>query len=97
MSLTTRINIPPGMWEETGSDDEDHKDPRARLLASITINGLPMHLEAFAVVEVDGIQMAADPAFQRDVEALQDMQDCAFQTVEIAGRDYILVATPHGI
>lgn len=93
------ITIAPEDWEPTGPDaesDPDEPDPTARLLASINVNGCALHLEAFAVVDNDSCQEAAHAHFHDDVEALQNMQDTAFQTVEINGRTYILVATPHG-
>jgi hypothetical protein len=96
----TAITINPYAWQETGPDgpdDEDGYDPRARLLTEITINGLPMHLEAIAVRNHDDEGQIADNAdFAREVEAYQNLQDTAFQTTIIDGREYILIATPHG-
>lgn len=88
------LNIPFEQWEQTGSEE----DITSRLLApSVVICGLPVHVEAFAVVEdAEGIQCAADPMFRDEVTTLQDMQDTAFRTVEMNGREYIIVATPHG-
>ncbi len=71
---------------------------------SDAINGCPMHLEAYEVRFVphddDGIEytemVATNSAFEDEVEQHQAMQDTTFQTCEIMGHTYILVATPHG-
>lgn len=99
------ITIRPEAWVRTGSDAEQtDDDPASRLLTSIVINGTHMHLEAYAVKEADGEthpyskgdQIAADQMFEDDVATFQGVFECAFDTTEINGRDYILIATPHG-
>lgn len=72
-------------------------DPRSRMLALIYINGCPMHLEAWAVIDGENGQEAALSEDADDYESLYLAvhADGGFQTVEIAGREYILVATPH--
>ena len=86
------ITIPFEQWEQTGSEE----DITSRLLSGITINGLPLHVEAIAIDPDDDIQKAADPTFEDDVERYQSIQDTNFRTTEINGRQYIIVATPHG-
>lgn len=81
-------------WDDTG---EEH-DPKARLLAHIQIGTLDMHLEAWAVSkDEEGIQRAAESTMRSDdFDSLCNMMDCSFQTIEIDGREYVLVATPFG-
>lgn len=94
------LNNPPTIllesivWDETGEDD----DPRARLLAHIRIGPLDMHLEAWAVDrDESGVQHALESTMRADdFNSLCLMMDTSFITVEIDGRDYVLVATPYG-
>jgi len=96
--LRMQLTIPESDWEKTGSEE----DPASRLYyTGMSINGLSMHVEAIAVIEKDeqhdyGEQTAADIMFEDEVGTLQDMCDTAFQTTTINGREYVLVATPHG-
>lgn len=105
------IIVPNEAWQKTGQVDgdpataESDDTPESRLLcSSVVINGLSMHLEAYEVkqlpVEHNGMeyeeQVAANSAFEDEVGSHQAMQDTTFQTTEIMGRTYILVATPHG-
>ena len=88
------IYIPDSDWEQI-SDLEG--DPSARLLATIKINGLYMHLEAIAVTtNDDGIHEAVDPCREDDLAALENAEDTAFRTIEIMGREYVIYATPFG-
>lgn len=94
--LTNPPTMPIGLihWDEIGEEP----DLKARLLGHIRIGNLDMHLEAWAVTrDAEGIQ-TADPATQRidDFDALCNMMDTSFQTIDIDGRGYILVATPYG-
>lgn len=81
-------------WDATG---EEH-DPSARLLAHIRIGRLNMHLEAWAVERDEaGVQRALESTMRADdFNSLCLMMDTSFITVEIDGRDYVLVATPYG-
>jgi hypothetical protein len=99
MKKEISITIPDDAWEPSGPElDPEYPEglgPETRLLAGITINGVPMHLEAYQVTNEDG-QRAADITFADDIEHLQSMQDVSgFQTTTIRGREYVLVATPH--
>lgn len=87
------IKIPAHQWEECGHEE----NPRSRLLAGITINGCPMHLEAYEVTESDdrhGLQGFVEQ-FGDCENAFYEFTEGAAQTVEIAGRHYVLVATPY--
>lgn len=82
------------IWTECG----DESDPSARLLAHIRIAGLDMHLEAWAVTtDADGMQQATEETRRaEEFDQLCTMMDTTFETVEIRGRQYILIATPYG-
>jgi hypothetical protein len=94
------ITIPEDAWQETGGYGNDETDTASRLLTPIYINGLMMHLEAYALVPNDDepspeqrlIDDEADDAFGKLVG------ECGFpiSTVEIKGRAYVLIATPSG-
>lgn len=91
------LRIDDDLWRPTGPED----DHTARLLTSIKVNGLMMHLEAIAVEDAPAgepfsEQVACHPIFAEDLERLHFMQDTTFETVEIMGRQYVLVATPFG-
>ena len=93
--IKIRIKVPDAAWEPTGLA----RDETARLMAirDLSICNLYCHLEAIAVKENDqGIQEAADPEFQSNLDGMYLVCDeCgAFNTVEINGRDYVLVVTP---
>jgi hypothetical protein len=77
-------------WDKIGETD-----PANRMLAHIRIAGLDMHLEA-RQVEYDGDGNQGIVDFSDDYDHLSAMCDCAFTTVEIEGREYLLYATPYG-
>jgi len=87
------IHIPEDAWEPNNA----LADPRQRLLATMSINGCPMHLEAWEVSydEEQGIQFLVDGADDLDNLALAVGADGHFQTVEIGDREYVLVASPY--
>lgn len=83
-------------WEPCGPPE----DPALQLHTQVTICGVPMHLEAYAVVTRDGIQQAADPTFADDLDRMTEISgsDGPFHTVvldPIDGPEYVLVAFPH--
>lgn len=86
------VTIPASHWEET----TDGVEPRSRLLANIVINGLPLHVEAWAVELVDGLQESLT-AFPDDLDHLDNIAgpDKPFMTTKIEGQEYVLVAYPH--
>lgn len=87
---------PAIVWEEelkaVGQDD----DPGAKLLGQVTIAGVPHHIEAWAVVEntETGEQEVVDPWTSYETIS-NEMTEGAGVTVEINGRDYFMVVTPH--
>jgi len=89
------LTIPDADWTQTGSTE----DPGARLhYRGMRINGLSMHVEAIAVKHEGefGEQNACDEMFTDEVGTLQSLCDTAFCVAEIMGREYIIIATPHG-
>src|SRR6266545_4393861 len=93
-TISAAIQVPDSEWEW---DNE----ARTRGLATITVNGLPMHLQAIEVTgrDPDGTgceQMnAADAEYREELDFvyLVGGADSPFATVQIEGRDYVLVAT----
>lgn len=84
-------------WTPTG----DASDPAARLLAHIRIGSLDMHLEAWEVDRSqhsigDMQEVRAESRRADDFDTLCGMMDCTFETIMIAGREYVLVAVPYG-
>lgn len=66
-------------------DWEDPGEDGSQLVTSIRIGHLYMHLEAF---EVGTLSIA---------DTIAAHFECDFQTIEINGRDYVLIATPFGM
>lgn len=98
MTTTTNIlqlTVPPDAWEEVGDED----DPRNRLIATLYLNTLPMHLEAYEVY--------VDPDNGLQVTKCSDLADLVvdlhygfgadghWQTLDIEGREYLVFASPH--
>lgn len=89
--------IPDLAWEPAGSDT----DPASRLVTTVVIAGLHMHLEAYAVHADPAGGQAVDDSDQDELLAdLYSMVDPGdpFQTTVldvIEGRRYVLVAFPH--
>lgn len=92
-STCPHLDIPDSAWEATG---KHLADPRQRLRTQIRINDVPLYLEAYEIVDDEDSQHVHDP----DVDsALADIvgPDCfPLHETQIAGRSYILVATPAG-
>lgn len=86
------IDVTAPTWEETGPET----DPKSRLLATIKINGLNMHLEAWQIHSDSTNQDAKWMELNDKLGTLQNMMDCDFQTTKIGWRDYVLVCTPYG-
>ena len=96
MNATTTppsITIPDDAWRDTGGDD----DPSSRLLASFTINGVMMHLEAYAVKPLAGPNDEFRLVDADADEALGLLIGDGFptDTFERNGRSYAFVATPY--
>ncbi len=94
-TIAGAIRVPDSEWEW---DNE----ARNRGLTTITVNGLPMYLQAIEVTgrDPDGTGwaeiQAADAQYQEELDFvyLVGGADSPFGTVQIEGRDYVLVATP---
>lgn len=95
-----QIDLASLTWDQIGDDD----DPRNRLLTSIRIGPLYMHLEAVEVYESkeegdDWTGSGLRAKFEgRDdyLQTLMDLEEAIFSTLEINGRTYTLWATPFG-
>jgi hypothetical protein len=71
------------------------EDPRQHLITTININGTMMYLEAHAVdAEIDGVQTLVNDTVADALTALSG--DDPVETTTIAGRSYVLIATPIG-
>ena len=82
------ILIPPGMWRDDRGD-------ASKLHCVINISGTMMHLEAIQVREVDGVQEAVNPELSADFTYLGLYgNEGQFDTTDINGKPYVLVATP---
>lgn len=99
------IVIPDDAWQQTGGyieDAEGKPDESARLLATIEINGTPMHLEAYAIKcgprdepEEDGVALVDADADEAVCSIIGDGGWPPMLTT-IMGREYVLIATPFG-
>lgn len=93
MAGRLRLDIPADRWEPKGDTD----DPTAALTGPmLEINGLMMHVEAWAVDTGEEMQDPA-PAISEEYDLLHAAvhADGSFQTLTINDRDYIVVITPH--
>jgi hypothetical protein len=82
------ILIPPRMWRDDRGD-------ASKLHCVISISGTMMHLEAIQVREVDGVQEAVNPELSADFTYLGLYgNEGQFDTTDINGNPYVLVATP---
>jgi len=84
------IIIPPGMWNDIEGD-------ATCLKSVISICGTLMHLEAIQVQYVgrDRVQQAVNPRLEDDFNVLRRYgSEGQFETTDIKGKTYVLVATP---
>jgi hypothetical protein len=82
------ILIPPGMWRDDRGD-------ASKLHCVISISGTMMHLEAIQVQIVDDVQQPVNPELADDFLYLSLYGiEGAFDTTEINGKPYVLVAIP---
>jgi hypothetical protein len=82
------ILIPPGMWRDDRGD-------ATKLHCMISISGTMMHLEAIQVHAVGDEQEAVNPELASDFSFLCVYgSEGTFDTTEIDGKSYVLVATP---
>lgn len=93
-----KLDIPEDLWENSGptQPEDDVDDPSARMFVTVTIGGVLHYLEAYAVTNGD-IQAAVYEGFENNIEGAYQLgePDKRFETVEIKGREYILVMTPY--
>ena len=83
------LEIPEHEWGEVGCG-------RQRLKATVILNGLDFHLDAFEVAaDKSGVQHAA-PELDQTLVAIHEAlaADGPFETLSISGRNYVVVATP---
>ena len=94
------ITIPFSDWELIGPEN----DPTSRLLATLTLNGQSMHVDAVAVREVRSgkpfayttlVAVNAECAEMLSVMEAVD-REMLYQTTRIGCRDYVVVASPFG-
>lgn len=88
------LAIDPKEWDHVGA-----KDPSDVLGVSLYIGGTLHHVEAVAVRRGrDGYQVAADPAMQSTLNAMERIYGAGsfdrFGTVRIGRRNYVLNMTP---
>ena len=84
------IIIPPGMWTDAEGD-------ASRLICVISISGTLMHLEAIRVryVEQRCELRPVNPEHDADFDHLcRYGSEGRFETTDINGKRYVLVATP---
>lgn len=87
--MRSSVDIPASAWLVDRQDG-------SRLRTTLVVNGVPLHLEAIAVeVGEGGVQDASN----RSDESLALVHGAVganghWQTLEINGRDYVLIATP---
>jgi len=80
-------------FEHVGPDD----DPTASLLATLMFGGVHHHVEAYAVTaHDDGVQRAAHSLFDDNIDQVYDAigGDGPWRTVDINGREYVIIVTP---
>jgi hypothetical protein len=91
------IRIPDDCWERSdGLEGESDIPERYHLRPFLTINGCPMHLEAWRVVEPATSSYAQEHYYAEDFDNLFAAvgADGSWQTTTIKGHEYILVASP---
>ena len=65
-------------------------------MATLVVNGLPLHVEAIEVEIGDGDVQQANDTSDELLALIHDAvgADGHWQTLDIGGRDYVLIATP---
>lgn len=91
------ITIPE--WQPIGEEPNDYEprwgDESSVLLASITINGLAMHVEAYEVFTEGDVQESRQREENFGLYHSAAGADGHFTTTTIGGRQYVLFATPY--
>lgn len=90
MAPALSLKIRDEEWQKIDGDD-------LLLGPVLSINGTPMHLEAWAVCMVDGVQTTVSERRDEDFGHIHYAVagDGPFETTTIRGREYVLIATPH--
>lgn len=92
-------HVPPIVALDTLQwSDSSEKGDRSRLLACVQIGRLKLHLEAYEAEETDTSIQEFTGDFGEIADKVYDAigADGAWETVEIEGRVYVLIATPFG-
>lgn len=79
-------------WRDSSEDDD-----RSRLLGTIIVAGCYMHLEAYEMIEdEDGVQQFRGSYGESADQVYAAISaEGPWETVEMNGRHYVLIATPH--
>lgn len=90
------IFTPAIVWTKALHEVGEESDPGGKLLGCVEIAGVPHHIEGWAVRanEETNEQEAVDPWTSYET-ITNEMTEGAGVTVEINGRDYFMVVTPH--
>ena len=84
------VEIPASAWQPAAEDG-------SRLITTVVVNGLPLHLEAIEVsTDEYGIQRGCGDA-DESLATIHEVVGAEghWQTVTIGGRDYVLIASPY--
>ena len=87
-----RVVISHDAWQASGSQ----LDRRAVLHATIDINECSMHVTAIAVTTVGGVQRAVSEDMDATLDLFSDVTGAGdpWETLDIDGRDYVLLIAP---
>lgn len=91
--LVAGLTIPDDDWTDATAEKDG-----SELLAGVTINGTPMHFEAFAIVEDEGGNLkGATDEVEAALEAWAHAcrPDGPWETTTIRGRTYVVFASPY--
>lgn len=94
------FNIPESAWSDYSVDFENdgyEATPGSRLYCSVHVNGVGFHAIAIEVkCDVQGVQVAADEAWEAEFSALYEAFSCdgVLQWIEIASRNYAVFVFP---
>ena len=80
-------------WHKSGPNN----DQGARLRAAINLHGVHHHMEAYAVIEENGVWKAEHPMFESNINGMYTTgePDKQFETTEIGGRHYLITVFPY--
>jgi hypothetical protein len=87
------LNIPDEEWEDVSADRP--AGSRLSWTGALNIIGRGIHVEAWEVRE-DAELGQQSIAYPEDLDHLAAIYETAFETVEINGRNYVVVGIPSG-